>query len=437
VPLLPRCRAAALGLALSAVLSLPSAAGAAPAATSTAPVTSSPPRTSSSAAPPTSARAQEAAQLVQKMRARMTEVAAQLTKGTGRWEAGQAELGLRQAEAVEAQRAAESSGAQAEDAGTQVREIIAARYRNPVPSGLALLLAPPGGSPTDTVASRAVLAKVQGDDEAALQRATALRVQAEQNAEQVQSGAARTAALVQEQAQELARLQELALRTDAELQAADRELQAVRLADARAWQAAELRKAKLAERAHQRAEAARARRAAAAAAAAAEAARAARAAAVPGVAGTPTEDAATGTGATCTASSTAGYANGFVDESALCPLLLASGHRLQRDAAQAFAAMTRAHQADTGEPLCVTDSYRSYSEQVRVYAEKPSLAAVPGTSNHGWGLALDLCGGVESFSGAAHAWMQRNAGRFGWVHPAWAEPGGSRPEPWHWEFGHL
>jgi LAS superfamily LD-carboxypeptidase LdcB len=30
--------------------------------------------------------------------------------------------------------------------------------------------------------------------------------------------------------------------------------------------------------------------------------------------------------------------------------------------------------------------------------------------------------------------MKENAGQFGWVHPAWAQQGGSKPEPWHWEF---
>ena len=28
-----------------------------------------------------------------------------------------------------------------------------------------------------------------------------------------------------------------------------------------------------------------------------------------------------------------------------------------------------------------------------------------------------------------------NASLFGWSHPAWAQQGGSKPEPWHFEFG--
>jgi LAS superfamily LD-carboxypeptidase LdcB len=30
--------------------------------------------------------------------------------------------------------------------------------------------------------------------------------------------------------------------------------------------------------------------------------------------------------------------------------------------------------------------------------------------------------------------MQQNAALYGWFHPAWAQAGGSLPEPWHWEY---
>ncbi len=63
------------------------------------------------------------------------------------------------------------------------------------------------------------------------------------------------------------------------------------------------------------------------------------------------------------------------------------------------------------------------------------FAAVPGTSVHGWGRAVDFedGGGKLTFSSAGYQWLKANAARFGFVHPAWAEPGGSSPEPWHWE----
>ena len=64
----------------------------------------------------------------------------------------------------------------------------------------------------------------------------------------------------------------------------------------------------------------------------------------------------------------------------------------------------------------------------------PARAAAPGTSNHGLGKALDLCGGINNFGHPAHAWMQQNAPLYGWFHPSWAAAGGSLPEPWHWEY---
>lgn len=127
-----------------------------------------------------------------------------------------------------------------------------------------------------------------------------------------------------------------------------------------------------------------------------------------------------------------GYPNGFIPLTALCPIGTGA---LRCDAAAAFSAMNEAYARAFGAPLCVTSSYRTFDEQVRLYGQKPALAAVPGTSNHGWGLALDLCGGAESFGTAQYAWLAANAPAFGWVNPAWARPGGGREEPWHWEFG--
>lgn len=96
--------------------------------------------------------------------------------------------------------------------------------------------------------------------------------------------------------------------------------------------------------------------------------------------------------------------------------------------------MATEYAATFGTRLCVTDAYRTFDAQVAVKAEKPTLAAHPGRSNHGWGIAADLCGGVESFDSPAHQWMLDNAMLFGWFHPPWAEPTGGKPEGWHWEF---
>lgn len=128
-----------------------------------------------------------------------------------------------------------------------------------------------------------------------------------------------------------------------------------------------------------------------------------------------------------------GYPNGFIPLTALCPLGLAD-HVLRCDAAQSFAALDQAFFAQFGRRSCLTDSYRTFAEQVRLYAVKPALAAVPGRSNHGWGLALDLCGGAQTFDSPEYFWLTANAPTFGWSNPQWARRGGSREEPWHWEF---
>jgi len=136
----------------------------------------------------------------------------------------------------------------------------------------------------------------------------------------------------------------------------------------------------------------------------------------------------------CQGADLTAYPNGMIDPAALCPLWGAPGELLRADAASAFEAVSRAWAQQYGVPLCVSDSYRSLAGQVQLYATKPSLAARPGTSNHGWGVALDLCGGVQRFDSDQHHWLARNGPQFGWFHPQWARQGGSKPEPWHWEF---
>jgi len=96
------------------------------------------------------------------------------------------------------------------------------------------------------------------------------------------------------------------------------------------------------------------------------------------------------------------------------------------------------------------DSYRSYEVQKRTFLERYQVdptnnsyrwwdsdnsgrperwwkkdnvatAAVPGTSNHGWGLAVD----VANASGTRLKWLEINAEKFGWSWETVPE------EPWH------
>jgi len=132
--------------------------------------------------------------------------------------------------------------------------------------------------------------------------------------------------------------------------------------------------------------------------------------------------------------STAGYANGRIPASALCPLDFAPGHMLRCDAAEQLSALSKEYEKEFGVPIPMTDSYRSLELQIRVKATKGWLAATPGTSNHGWGLAVDLGYPISTFTSAEHAWMRVHAPDYGWDNPSWARSTGSKPEPWHFEF---
>jgi len=141
----------------------------------------------------------------------------------------------------------------------------------------------------------------------------------------------------------------------------------------------------------------------------------------------------TSIGKPCT-DDTGSYPNGLIPSSALCPIWRAPGESLSPAAAAGFNAMSKAYAAQTGIPLCITDSYRSLPDQISIKAKRGRFAATPGTSRHGLGRAVDLCGGVQDFGSPAHQWMRQNAPLYGWFHPSWAAAGGSLPEPWHFEY---
>jgi zinc D-Ala-D-Ala carboxypeptidase len=119
------------------------------------------------------------------------------------------------------------------------------------------------------------------------------------------------------------------------------------------------------------------------------------------------------------------YGNGRVPPEALTPIGV-GGHRLWGPAAEAFKLMAQDAAAE-GVTIGVTDSYRPYEEQVDLAERKGlyregGLAAVPGTSSHGWGMALDL-----DLDARGQTWMRDN----GWMY-GFAET--TPREPWHWEY---
>jgi hypothetical protein len=131
------------------------------------------------------------------------------------------------------------------------------------------------------------------------------------------------------------------------------------------------------------------------------------------------------------------WSNGTIPTSALCTLAGRPGHRLRCDAAEAFEALSEAYARRFGSPLCITDSYRSLAGQRATYGPG-RMGAYPGRSNHGWGLAIDVCNpGMTAiyFGDVEYRWLRANGPRYGWYHPQWAQQGGSKPEAWHWHYG--
>lgn len=126
-------------------------------------------------------------------------------------------------------------------------------------------------------------------------------------------------------------------------------------------------------------------------------------------------------------------ANGRIDRAFLCTLWDGKTE-IRADAAVSLALLNEEYRSEFGRDICMTDGYRSYAAQASLRARKPGLAAPAGTSEHGYGLAVDMCGGVET-AGTAYWWLMDNAGDYGFENPRWAQRGGSGPyEPWHWEY---
>ena len=126
------------------------------------------------------------------------------------------------------------------------------------------------------------------------------------------------------------------------------------------------------------------------------------------------------------------YENGKIPDSELQALFFSPSNKMNKKAATAMEEMNKAYKADNGSDLIINDAYREYNRQVKLREQLGSTAGVPGTSNHGWGLAADI--EVGAFGSSTYNWLKANAHKYGYVHPAWAEPGGSNPEQWHWEY---
>lgn len=362
-------------------------------------------------AAPKAASSQSLRERVAQLSAEIDRVGAQLAAGAQAYEAAEDELAVLTQKQFAARADREELLAAEADSRTALQGLARAAYKGGVPPMVSALLSGDPGALGN-------LAYVQRS----VNRLGATRTDVTRELAAQQAGAGQALARSDQ-----LRREALAKRQAVEKQRRDLAAETARLTASLQKTGAELIRVRAAEEA---AEAAR-QQALALAASRAAAERAARAAAAAVAAG---RSFTVSGGGLCGPPSSLGEVNGWLSPASLCPLQTAPGHRLRTDAARAFDALSRARQAAVGTPLCVTDSYRSYPEQVDVFARKPQLAATPGRSQHGWGLAVDLGCGVQGFGSEAHQWMQQNAPLFGWIHPAWAQRGGSRPEAWHWEY---
>jgi hypothetical protein len=132
------------------------------------------------------------------------------------------------------------------------------------------------------------------------------------------------------------------------------------------------------------------------------------------------------------------WENGAIPLEELAPIPWAPPFRLRKDAAADLISLNEAFRAQFGYDLPINDGYRDYAGQVEAKRRFGSDAATPGTSNHGWAIAIDVADRNRSAIGFAHPiylWLKASEGRYGWIHPGWAEPGGVGPdEAWHWEY---
>lgn len=139
-----------------------------------------------------------------------------------------------------------------------------------------------------------------------------------------------------------------------------------------------------------------------------------------------------------------GKSNGELDTTVLSVVTDGAGKRIGRlnlVAARAWTAMVAAAKSD-GVFLTATDTYRDRKTQQRLWDTRydsvnhgnggrtcggeyrylkdgMATSACPGTSNHGWGGAVD-----KGNSKDAHAWLEVHASAFGWE---WE----LSSEPWH------
>lgn len=125
------------------------------------------------------------------------------------------------------------------------------------------------------------------------------------------------------------------------------------------------------------------------------------------------------------------YDNGRLPSSALGSVGY-GGFRLSTYCVADYKRMNAAFVSRFGKNLPITGSmsaYRTYDQQVYLYDQYlhhgGALAAVPGTSNHGWGLAADIS--VGGHGSTYYNWLNANGPSYGFNDTV-------SSEAWHWTY---
>lgn len=98
----------------------------------------------------------------------------------------------------------------------------------------------------------------------------------------------------------------------------------------------------------------------------------------------------------------------------------------------------------------ITSMFRDYEKQVQVKKEMGDAAASPGTSPHGWAMAVDFQfftkngtiirnkrntkSSFEPATNPALQWLLDNSYKYGWILPIGLRDGGGLDEHWHFEY---
>ncbi len=127
------------------------------------------------------------------------------------------------------------------------------------------------------------------------------------------------------------------------------------------------------------------------------------------------------------------------------------GNKFNPNAAASASALIQAYNAaHPGRYLTPGACFRSIQAQQLAYdryLNGGNLAAKPGSSNHGWGLAIDFRvstqkgsagSSINGFSSADYIWLKNNSYKYGWINPSAMTPSGgcsgSKCEAWHFQY---